>query len=95
LPKIYRGMQTGVIRFQSEVSVLDFPIIKTILEKFKAHTEIIEEKNYDFYDDLSVEDIARLEKSIAQAQKGMLIDSEEVFREARQRIYENKMDNKR
>ena len=47
-------MQTGVIRFQSEVSVLDFPIIKTILEKFKAHTEIIEEKNYDFYDDLSV-----------------------------------------
>ena len=94
MPKIYRGMQTGVIRFQSEVSVLDFPIIKTILEKFKAHTEIIEEKNYDFYDDLSVEDIARLEKSIA-AQKGMLIDSEEVFREARQRIYENKMDNKR
>ena len=83
-------MQTGVIRFQSEVSVLDFPIIKTILEKFKARTEIIEEKNYDFYDD-----IARLEKSIAQAQKGMLIDSEEVFREARQRIYENKMDNKR
>ena len=88
-------MQTGVISFQSEVSVLDFPIIKTILEKFKARTEIIEEKNYDFYDDLSVEDIARLEKSIAQAQKGMLIDSEEVFREARQRIYENKMDNKR
>ena len=40
MPKIYRGMQTGVIRFQSEVSVLDFPIIKTILEKFKAHSKI-------------------------------------------------------
>lgn len=69
---------------------MDFSIIKTILEKFRAHTEVIEEP-YDFYYNLSPEDIARLEKSIAQAESGILIDSKKVFRETREQIYGNKM----
>ena len=82
-------MKTSVI-FQSEVDAVDFPIIKAILEKFKAYgTKVIKEKPYDFYDDLSLEERAKIEKSIAEAERGMRIDNEEVMQKMKAKIYEN------
>ena len=46
---------------------------------------------YDFSDDLSEEDLHLVEISKQQAEMGMLVDSADVHRKARERKYENKM----
>jgi len=83
-------MNTNTLTFKNKLDIHQYQM----LMRFLTHMgiEVTESQGYDFYYELSLEELEELRRSDQEIESGETISSEDLFKELRGEYATNKMD---